>query len=250
MNGYQRDWYGFNKGAVIGSFNGVNWFAVGGGRRVEATSSKLFLAINSPFSDMASSNDMRVSIITETGDNIAADYDYDPNLNDKDARNDAGATCRKYHQCENDADCVTQLGWEYMCADVLSMRTNLPTFDGKANEKSGEDNMKLSAGASELLTVKDFLPAGLESVVYRGAGAICQKDFLESSSLNPGADEDISPSARRTKDRLKPVTCAPNFHCADLVQKLLTIELLVMQIINQISFLGKTQMSSDVLFTI
>ena len=23
INGYQRDWYGFNKGAVIGSFDGV-----------------------------------------------------------------------------------------------------------------------------------------------------------------------------------------------------------------------------------
>ena len=53
---------------------------------------------------------MRVSVVTEQdGDNIAADNDYDPTLSDKDARNDAGATCRKFHQCDNDADCVTQL---------------------------------------------------------------------------------------------------------------------------------------------
>ena len=63
INGYQRDWYGFNKGAVIGSFDGVRWFAIGGGRRVEADTNKLFLAINSPFPDVASSNDMRVSVV-------------------------------------------------------------------------------------------------------------------------------------------------------------------------------------------
>ena len=69
----------------------------------------------------------------------------------KDARNDAGATCRKFHQCDNDADCVTQLGWEYMCADVLAMRTNLPDFDGKANERSGVDNLIQGGRATQLL---------------------------------------------------------------------------------------------------
>lgn len=28
-NGYQHDWYGFNYGSLIGSFNGVSWFAIG-----------------------------------------------------------------------------------------------------------------------------------------------------------------------------------------------------------------------------
>jgi hypothetical protein len=34
INGYHRDWYGFNQGALIGSFDGVTWFAVGNGRRM------------------------------------------------------------------------------------------------------------------------------------------------------------------------------------------------------------------------
>ena len=46
VNGYRRDWFGFNKGALIGSFDGVRWFAMGGGRRVTAKSTKLFLAMN------------------------------------------------------------------------------------------------------------------------------------------------------------------------------------------------------------
>ena len=31
VNGYQRDWFGFNQGAIIGSFDGVTWFAIGDG---------------------------------------------------------------------------------------------------------------------------------------------------------------------------------------------------------------------------
>ena len=49
MNGYQRDWYGFNKGALIGSFDGVTWFAIGKSRRVVAKTRKLFLGHQSTF---------------------------------------------------------------------------------------------------------------------------------------------------------------------------------------------------------
>ena len=62
LNGYQRDWFGFNKGAVIGSFDGVTWFAIGNGRRVQAKSHKLFLAINAPFADLATQGTIEVSI--------------------------------------------------------------------------------------------------------------------------------------------------------------------------------------------
>ncbi|PIN85786.1 MAG: hypothetical protein COV47_00620, partial [Candidatus Diapherotrites archaeon CG11_big_fil_rev_8_21_14_0_20_37_9] len=40
-NGYQRDWYGFDYGALIGSFDGVAWFPIGSNRRITASSSKL-----------------------------------------------------------------------------------------------------------------------------------------------------------------------------------------------------------------
>src|SRR5690606_38365084 len=53
VNGYQRDWFGFNKGALIGSFDGVTWFAIGKGRIVRSTTKKLYLALNAPFADLA-----------------------------------------------------------------------------------------------------------------------------------------------------------------------------------------------------
>ena len=71
-NGYQRDWYGFNQGALIGSFDGVTWFAIGKGRRVRATSEKLYLAINAPFADLADPGSTTVSIVVDLGSNIAA----------------------------------------------------------------------------------------------------------------------------------------------------------------------------------
>ena len=80
INGYQRDWYGFNKGALIGSFDGVRWFAIGTGRRVTATSEKLFLALNAPFGDLAGQGDINVSITVDLGDNEASDFDFNPEL--------------------------------------------------------------------------------------------------------------------------------------------------------------------------
>ena len=166
MNGYKKDWYGFNLGALIGSFDGVNWFAAGGGRRVRATSNKLFLAINYPFSDMPSPTNISASVIQDNGVN-ASDYDFDPNLSAKDARRDSGASCQKFHQCENDADCVTQLGWEYMCADVSNHRSYVPRFDFNALEKSEEDNLRSSISFNRILHEVAFLK-GQENAVYTG----------------------------------------------------------------------------------
>ena len=55
-NGYNRDWYGFDYGALIGSFDGVNWFAVGNQRRIQAKSNKLYLALNAYFGDLTINN--------------------------------------------------------------------------------------------------------------------------------------------------------------------------------------------------
>ena len=138
INGYQKDWYGFNKGALIGSFDGVTWFAIGKGRKVTASSNRLYLAINAPFGDLADSGEIDVSVITDLGNNQAATLDYHHDLpkNDPLLKQNQGATCRQYHLCENDIDCVTRLGWEYMCADITFYRSGLPVFDTRANEKA------------------------------------------------------------------------------------------------------------------
>ena len=110
VNGYQRDWFGFNKGALIGSFDGVRWFAIGGGRRVTAKSSKLYLAINGAFSDLVTPGSISVSILTDNGINVASDQDFDPNLSEEDARVESGASCQKYHQCERRRLCDPTAG--------------------------------------------------------------------------------------------------------------------------------------------
>ena len=51
-NGYQYDWYGFDYGSVIGSFDGVRWFSIGTNRRIKAESSKMFVAINAAMGDV------------------------------------------------------------------------------------------------------------------------------------------------------------------------------------------------------
>ena len=198
INGYQRDWFGFNKGAVIGSFDGATWFAIGNGRRVRATGNKLYLAINTPFADLATHNNILVSIgqdINVLGE--SPDYDFDPSLKDsKDARYNQSASCQSYHQCEVDADCITQLGWEYQCADISQWKTLLPSFDLEGNEQI---NRQIVSTPNSMLVGGLAPKAGTKRCVYRGMGALCQQD---PSSLNESTQ--------------KLFTCAPNFYCASL----------------------------------
>lgn len=199
INGYQRDWYGFNKGALIGSFDGVQWFAIGSGRRITATSTKLFLAFNSAFLDLATKTDTVVNIIPDTGNNVAPNVDYDPDLNLKDPLQGSGATCQKFHQCNTDADCVTQLGWEYTCADVSQLKTTWPLFDASGKELKNQERNS---------TLFDILANTISTTytkrcVYRGAGAPCKRDFTYFSTAS---------GANPTYKKL--LTCAPNFYCA------------------------------------
>ena len=60
-NGYQRDWYGFDYGAVIASFDGVSWFAVGNQRRIKATGNRLYLAVNTYFGDQTQDSIFTIS---------------------------------------------------------------------------------------------------------------------------------------------------------------------------------------------
>jgi hypothetical protein len=198
INGYQRDWYGFNKGALIGSFDGVKWFAVGAGRRVRSTSKKLFLAINAPFADLAQPTNYSVTVVQDLGGQSAADFDYDFNKGLTDSGQNAGASCQYMHQCNVDSDCVGKLGWEYSCADVNDLKTNWPVFDINANERANSEKNAVS--------FNDVLFAGLNGsntrrCVYRGAGAPCKLDY----------NANIAKENTR-----KLLTCAPNFYCASL----------------------------------
>jgi hypothetical protein len=197
MNGYQRDWYGFNKGAVIGSFDGVTWFAIGNGRIVKATSDKLFIAINAPFADLASATNHVVAVQQYEGISTGATFDYNPNLAiDHPAQNKA-ATCQNYHSCSKDSDCITQLGWEYVCGDVKEIKTSWPLFDSEGYEIAGESQELLI----EQILQQATLPSGTtKRCIYRGAGSPCNRN------AESGANE----------NRRKIESCAPNFYCASL----------------------------------
>lgn len=208
-NGYQRDWFGFNRGALIGSFDGVRWFAVGTGRRIRATSNKLFLAINAPFADLADFTTFNVSVVLDQGDNIAADFDYDTGIDKNDARQNSAGTCQNYHQCSTDSDCITQLGWEYMCNDISKYKTNWPKFDIDGTElvNQGLEGVPPASILGEL-------PSGSNKrCVYRGAGAPC---LLDPTLITAISTSTMAAADKAYDSRAKMLTCAPNFYCAQL----------------------------------
>lgn len=179
-NGYQRDWYGFDYGSVIGSFDGVSWFSIGSQRRVQAKTNKLFIAINAYFGDLTNNTTYRVSVNETTGtsfasDNVTRDIDSD------------GAQCRRYHMCNTDTDCATTLGWEYSCENVSNIRSKWPVFDLNAQEIPGvlyEDR---------LINIFNMNDSGPRRCVYRGRGAPCVPDFknaTESSSYTRTSGEE------------------------------------------------------------
>lgn len=196
-NGYQRDWFGFNKGALIGSFDGVTWFAIGKGRIVRSSSKKLFLAINAPFADVASPTTHVVRVQAYDGITQAAQVDYDPQFHQYHPYQNEAGNCQRYHFCATDTDCVTKLGWEYACADVKDMKTNWPEFDADGNEKP---NVANSLTIDQILQQKKFPSSNTKRCVYRGAGSICH--------TNSGTLPDTDLNKRKL------LTCAPNFFCA------------------------------------
>ncbi len=198
VNGYQRDWFGFNKGALIGSFDGVKWFAIGKGRKVQATSQKLYLAINAPFADLTENTDTIVEVIADQNNfDAVAEMDYDPELALSDARQNSAGTCQHYHQCSVDSDCVSKLGWEYACADIQQFRTNWPKFDINGRELAGD---QISLANFTQFLQGPFPQDNGKRCVYRGAGAPCKRDY------NSNLDSKMK----------KQFTCAPNFYCASL----------------------------------
>ncbi len=189
-NGYNKDWYGFDYGALIGSFDGVKWFAIGNQRRIKADSNKLYLAVNAYFGDLTINNSYKVTIsemaaVVNSGSLVTHDMDSD------------GAECQKMHICDSDEDCITQLGYDYTCQNVGSMKTPWPMFDSNGNEVVGS---KLTS----LLSLVGGSNGESKRCVYRGVGAICEQ-------LPQNADADTS-YLGQAKTALH--TCSPNSQCA------------------------------------
>jgi len=192
-NGYKRDWFGFNYGSLIGSFDGVSWFAVGNQRRILAKSNKLYLAINSYYSDLNQSNAFVVhvvegSLIVGSGSQVTTDDESD------------GATCREFHQCDYDTDCAAQLGWDYVCETVDNYQSNWPMFARDGSELPGTGDNRISF--NKILSN----PQTGKRCIYRGAGAPCHTatsgSFTTSTYLSSGSNGSIM--------------CAPNYYCQTL----------------------------------
>lgn len=163
-NGYQRDWYGFDYGSVIGSWDGVRWFSIGNQRRIQARSNKLFIAINSYFADFTDNTTFSVTVqdtstVSGLGSFVTSDFGSD------------GAECQKNHVCETDSDCAAQLGWDYVCESVTNITTPWPRFDSNGLE---------IPGVSDVVNLRNLLQqtdGPTKRCIYRGRGAACIQDY-------------------------------------------------------------------------
>lgn len=159
-NGYQHDWYGFDYGSVIGSFDGVKWFSIGSSRRIKAETSKMFIAVNGMFGDLTLESTYEVTINDGLLNPVGA------NMNTADYTSD-GAQCQQFHQCSTDNDCATTLGWDYACAPVSELNTSWPRFDDNAKEIP-----ESSSPTSQLTSILGVSTSG-KRCVYRGRGSLC-----------------------------------------------------------------------------
>lgn len=169
-NGYNRDWYGFDYGSVIGSFDGVRWFAIGTKRRIKADSNKLFIAVNSYFSDLTIDNTFKVliqdSIINGEQNFPTTDFETD------------GAECQQVHACEKDSDCASALGWDYACETVTSIKSNYPNFDDNAIEVPTEESLE------RIISLSGSYSGTSKRCVYRGRGAACTQKYGTVTNVN------------------------------------------------------------------
>jgi hypothetical protein len=222
-NGYQYDWYGFDYGSVIGSFDGVRWFSIGSNRRIKADSNKLFIAVNGVFGDLALESTFTVTVndgsLNPVGSNmVTSDFESD------------GAQCQKFHQCSTDNDCATTLGWDYICSNANEITTSWPRFDQNAKEipdAQRDDN--------RLASILGMSSPG-KRCVYRGRGAACTQNYL-SSAIN------VNSTFNQTQTQAFH-TCSSNNYC----QPITTNGSLNSKFNNRISRYGKvrTDSASDI----
>jgi len=191
-NGYKNDWFGFDYGSVIGSFDGVKWFSIGANRRIKATSNKLFLAINAYMGDLTLENTYEVlvndAVLNPAGTSMVnSDFESD------------GAECQRYHQCNTDLDCSGSLGYDYVCANINEITTSWPVFD--ENGKEIPDAMREDKRLSYILGSGNYG----KRCVYRGKGALCTQNY-RSSNIN------LSSTFNETQTQSFH-TCSANNYC-------------------------------------
>jgi hypothetical protein len=190
-NGYQRDWFGFDYGSIIGSFDGVKWFSVGNQRRITATTSRLYLAVNAYYGDQSIDSTFSVDVnqastLPSSGAFVQTDFDSD------------GAECQKYHACNTDNDCAASLGWEYTCASVTSLQTEWPVFDQNAKE------IPMQSTLMRIISMNGTTSGPAKRCVYRGRGAACLQDI---DTTLTAAD-----TFNKTADK-KLFSCSANTYC-------------------------------------
>jgi len=198
-NGYQRDWYGFDYGALIGSFDGVTWFAIGNQRRIKTKSTKLFLALNTYMGDLNGNTAIDVTVSeanTSTANNI-----------DHDTETDA-AQCQKAHLCDTDQDCFRQLGSEYSCQTVTGIYTPWPLFSADADEALNDStNMTIAS-------LVGGLNGETKRCVYRGRGALCATTATYDKNNSITNATYLAPNNTNPAEGL--ISCASNSHCRSL----------------------------------
>lgn len=193
-NGYNRDWYGFDYGSLIGSHDGVRWFSIGNQRRIQAKTNKLYLAINAYFGDLTIDNTFKITLseiasIANAGSNVTHDTDSD------------GAQCQRAHYCSTDNDCIAQLGYEYTCQSVAGMSTSWPVFDSNGNETQGATELSL-------LSLVGGSNGQAKRCVYRGAGSICEENLAGVNATD----------SYSSSDNISLHSCSANTYCASLNQ--------------------------------
>lgn len=193
-NGYNRDWYGFDYGSLIGSFDGVTWFSIGNKRRIKAKGQRLYLAVNAYYGDLSIDNSITVNV-SETVNFANTSFPEHDTLSE-------GAQCQKSHYCSNDNDCIKQLGYEYSCQNVAALTSNWPTFDANGSE-AGSDPVSMRRSIASLVGGTN---GQAKRCVYRGRGAPCDTDLSKS---DPSSYFNGSVSAGS-------LTCAPNYSCQPL----------------------------------
>ena len=189
-NGYNRDWYGFDYGSLIGSFDGVTWFSIGNQRRIKATSSNLYLAVNAYVGDLNVDSNFTVNVYESTA--------FSSDIADHDTETD-GAQCQKSHFCSTDNDCFRQLGYDYTCQNVASVYTNWPQFDPAGSEIVGSVNRSL-------LSIIGGSNGQAKRCVYRGRGTPCLAN-LDSAGTATTYNSSTS---------VGHLTCSPNNSCLPL----------------------------------
>jgi hypothetical protein len=165
-NGYNRDWFGFDYGSLIGSFDGVTWFSIGNQRRIKATTNKLFLAVNSFYGDLNLDSNFNLTVSETTA--------FSGDMPDHDTET-TGGECQKSHFCSNDNDCFRQVGYDYTCQNVSGLNTNWPVTDATGSEVIGSVSKSLAS-------IVGGMNGQSKRCIYRGRGAPCHPNLASIST--------------------------------------------------------------------